>query len=44
MLPEVYDRYIRLNSNEPYRLKLSYVRARLDTLQSRPPAPREPVL
>jgi phosphoenolpyruvate carboxylase len=26
-LPEIYDRYIRLNSNEPYRLKLSYVRA-----------------
>ncbi|MDT7581316.1 MAG: phosphoenolpyruvate carboxylase, partial [Pseudonocardiales bacterium] len=24
--PEVYDRYIRLNQNEPYRLKLSYVR------------------
>jgi phosphoenolpyruvate carboxylase len=29
-LPEVYDRYIRLNANEPYRLKLSYVRARLE--------------
>ena len=30
VLPEVYDRYIRLNSDEPYRLKLSYVRARLE--------------
>ena len=35
MLPEVYDRYIRLNSNEPYRLKLSYVRARLEGTRAR---------
>jgi phosphoenolpyruvate carboxylase len=31
----VYDRYIRLNSNEPYRLKLSYVRARLEGTRAR---------
>ena len=30
VLPEIHDRYIRLNQNEPYRLKLSYVRARLE--------------
>ena len=35
VLPEVYDRYIRLNSNEPYRLKLSYVRARLEGTRAR---------
>ena len=34
-LPEVYDRYIRLNQNEPYRLKLSYVRARLEGARAR---------
>ena len=34
-LPEIYDRYIRLNSNEPYRLKLSYVRARLEATRAR---------
>ena len=33
--PEVYDRYIRLNQNEPYRLKLSYVRARLENNRAR---------
>ena len=35
VLPEVYDRYIRLNANEPYRLKLSYVRARLEGTRAR---------
>ena len=35
VLPEVYDRYIRLNANEPYRLKLSYVRARLEATRAR---------
>jgi phosphoenolpyruvate carboxylase len=35
VLPEVYDRYIRLNQNEPYRLKLSYVRARLEGTRER---------
>ena len=34
-LPEVYDRYIRLNANEPYRLKLSYVRAKLENTRAR---------
>jgi phosphoenolpyruvate carboxylase len=34
-LPEVHDRYIRLNQNEPYRLKLSYVRARLENARTR---------
>ena len=34
-LPEVYDRYIRLNQQEPYRLKLSYVRARLENARTR---------
>jgi phosphoenolpyruvate carboxylase len=29
LLPEVYDRYIRLNAHEPYRLKCSYISARL---------------
>jgi phosphoenolpyruvate carboxylase len=28
-LPEIHDRYIRLNAQEPYRLKLTYLRARL---------------
>ena len=35
VLPEVHDRYIRLNSNEPYRLKLSYVRGRLEATRAR---------
>ncbi len=35
VLPEVHDLYIRLNSNEPYRLKLSYVRARLEATRAR---------
>jgi phosphoenolpyruvate carboxylase len=34
-LPEVHDRYIRLNQHEPYRLKLSYVRARLEGARAR---------
>jgi phosphoenolpyruvate carboxylase len=34
-LPEVYDRYVRLNANEPYRLKLSYVRAKLENTRAR---------
>lgn len=29
ILPEVYERFIRLNANEPYRLKCSYIRERL---------------
>ena len=35
VLPEVHDRYIRLNQHEPYRLKLSYVRARLEGTRAR---------
>ena len=35
VLPEVHDLYIRLTSNEPYRLKLSYVRARLEATRAR---------
>jgi phosphoenolpyruvate carboxylase len=35
VLPEIHDRYIRLNQNEPYRLKLSYVRARLERTRHR---------
>src|SRR6185503_11769328 len=35
VLPEIHDRYIRLNQNEPYRLKLSYVRARLENTRAR---------
>ncbi|MHA6796945.1 phosphoenolpyruvate carboxylase [Pseudonocardia bannensis] len=34
-LPEVYDRYIRLNAHEPYRLKLSYIQARLENTRTR---------
>ncbi|MGH3875131.1 MAG: phosphoenolpyruvate carboxylase [Pseudonocardiaceae bacterium] len=29
VLPEVYDRFIRLNADEPYRLKSSFIHARL---------------
>ena len=29
LLPDVYDRYLRLNADEPYRLKCSYIHARL---------------
>ncbi|GAA1252418.1 phosphoenolpyruvate carboxylase [Pseudonocardia aurantiaca] len=34
-LPEVHDRFIRLNAHEPYRLKLSYVQARLANTRAR---------
>jgi len=34
-LPEVHDRFIRLNAHEPYRLKLAYVAARLDNTLTR---------
>jgi phosphoenolpyruvate carboxylase len=34
-LPEVYDRYIRLNAEEPYRLKCAYVRTRLEGTRDR---------
>ena len=34
-LPEVYDRFIRLNAHEPYRLKLSYVQERLERTRRR---------
>ena len=30
LLPDVYSRYIRLNAEEPYRLKCSYIKARLE--------------
>ncbi|WP_049807141.1 phosphoenolpyruvate carboxylase [Pseudofrankia inefficax] len=33
--PEVYDRFIRLNAAEPYRLKASYLRARLAATRDR---------
>jgi phosphoenolpyruvate carboxylase len=35
LLPEVYDHYIRLNGEQPYRLKCSYIRARLARTQQR---------
>ncbi len=34
-LPEVYDRFVRLNANEPYRLKLCYVQAKLANTRDR---------
>ncbi|MEX5709879.1 phosphoenolpyruvate carboxylase [Parafrankia sp. FMc6] len=34
-LPEVYDRFIRLNAEEPYRLKCSYILARLAGTRAR---------
>jgi phosphoenolpyruvate carboxylase len=34
-LPEVHDRFIRLNAHEPYRLKLSYIQARLANTRAR---------
>ena len=33
--PEVYERFIRLNAAEPYRLKCSYLRARLTATRDR---------
>ncbi len=35
LLPDVYDRYIRLNADEPYRLKCSFIQARLTRTQQR---------
>jgi phosphoenolpyruvate carboxylase len=35
LLPEVYDRYIRINAEEPYRLKCSFIHARLTQTQQR---------
>ncbi len=35
VLPDVHDRFIRLNAHEPYRLKLSYVRERLTNTRTR---------
>ncbi|WP_374216174.1 phosphoenolpyruvate carboxylase [Frankia sp. R82] len=34
-LPEVYERYVRLNAEEPYRLKCSYILARLTATRER---------
>ena len=34
-LPQVYERFIRLNAEEPYRLKCSYIRARLENTHQR---------
>lgn len=34
-LPEVYDRLVRLNAEEPYRLKCSYILARLEGTRQR---------
>jgi phosphoenolpyruvate carboxylase len=34
-LPEIYDRFVRLNAEEPYRLKCSYVHARLQNTARR---------
>ena len=43
-LPEIYDRYLRLNAAEPYRLLLSYVKQRLLNTHARigNSAPHEP--
>jgi phosphoenolpyruvate carboxylase len=35
LLPEVYERFVRLNAEEPYRLQLSYVRQRLQGTHDR---------
>ncbi|HZS23339.1 MAG TPA: phosphoenolpyruvate carboxylase, partial [Pseudonocardiaceae bacterium] len=35
LMPEVHDHYIRLNAEQPYRLKCSYIRARLVRTQQR---------
>jgi phosphoenolpyruvate carboxylase len=34
-LPQVYERFIRLNAEEPYRLKCSYIRTRLENTHER---------
>jgi phosphoenolpyruvate carboxylase len=34
-LPEIYERFVRLNAEEPYRLKCSYVHARLENTRER---------
>jgi phosphoenolpyruvate carboxylase len=34
-LPAVYDRFVRLNAEEPYRLKCSYIRTRLVATRER---------
>lgn len=39
-LPEVYERYIRLDAEEPYRLKCSYIRQRLLNTRERMAADR----
>lgn len=39
-LPEVHERYLRLNAQEPYRLKLTYMRARLLATRERLAAAR----
>ncbi|HEX4430566.1 MAG TPA: phosphoenolpyruvate carboxylase [Frankiaceae bacterium] len=35
VLPHVYERFIRLNAEEPYRLKCSYIRTRLENTHER---------
>ncbi|MDQ4011069.1 MAG: phosphoenolpyruvate carboxylase [Actinomycetota bacterium] len=35
LLPEVYDRYLRLNADEPYRLKCAFIHARLTRTRQR---------
>ncbi len=35
LLPDVYDRYLRLNADEPYRLKCAFIHARLTRTQQR---------
>ncbi len=35
LLPEVYHRFIRINAEEPYRLKCSYIKARLENTHER---------
>ncbi len=35
LLPDVHSRYIRLNAEEPYRLKCSYIKARLERTHER---------
>ena len=35
LLPQIYERFHRLNAHEPYRLKLSYIQARLANTRAR---------